>query len=115
MRFGIGMLMAYFLDEDFDEKYLTWVANAKLKNGKKALKKELVTTYSVDKNPDEYYVEMMKAWYFATALAKRFKETIPFIKDMKLNPWTHNKTIQKAIESYRISDKLKEMLRKLKV
>ena len=93
IRFGIGMLMSLFLDEDFDEKYLKMVSNIKSK---------------------EYYVNMMIAWYFATALAKQYKKTIPYIEKKILDPWTHNKTINKAIESYRIGNKEKEYLKSLK-
>lgn len=89
-RFGIEMLMNYFLDEDFDEKYLKMVGQVK---------------------SDEYYVNMMKAWYFATALSKHYEETIVYIKEYKLDTWTHNKTIRKGIESFRISSKQKDELR----
>ncbi len=85
--------MSLFLDEDFNEKYLKMVASVKSK---------------------EYYVNMMKAWYFATALAKQYKKTIPYIENNKLDQWTHNKTISKAIESYRMGNKEKEYLRSLK-
>ena len=64
---------------------------------------------------EEYYVNMMIAWYFATALAKQYNAVLPFIEGRRLDPWTHNKTIQKAVESYRISDEQKEDLRSLKV
>ena len=93
IRFGIGMLMEHYLDEDFNKKYLELVSKIKSK---------------------EYYVNMMIAWYFATALAKQYKDTIIYIENNKLDTWVHNKTIQKAIESYRITDKQKEYLRKLK-
>lgn len=63
---------------------------------------------------EEYYLNMMRAWYFATALAKRYDDIIPFIEDNKLDEWTHNKTIQKAIESYRVDDEHKAYLRGLK-
>lgn len=94
IRFGVEMLMSHFLDEDFNSKYLDLVAKIK---------------------SDEYYVNMMCAWFFATALAKQYDETIPYIEKRKLSTWVHNKTIQKAIESYRISDKQKEYLRSLKI
>ena len=93
VRFGIGMLMRHYLDEDFRDEYLARVAA--LRSG-------------------EYYVNMMTAWYFATALAKRYDETLPYIEQRRLDPWTHNKAIQKAIESGRISDEAKEYLRALK-
>ncbi len=94
VRFAIGMLMSHFLDEDFDEKYLTTVANVK---------------------SDEYYINMMIAWYFATALAKQYESTLPFIENKVLDKWTHNKAIQKAVESYRITDEQKVYLRTLKI
>ena len=94
IRFGIGMLMQYFLDEDFKKEYLDLVSKTKSK---------------------EYYVNMMIAWFFATALAKQYKETIPYIENNVLEKWTHNKTIQKAIESYRITEEQKEYLRSLKI
>ena len=93
IRFGIGMLMKYYLDDNFKPEYLKWVS-------------------SITSN--EYYVNMMIAWYFATALAKQYDEVIPYIKDNKLSIWVHNRTIQKAIESYRITDIQKEYLRSLK-
>ncbi len=94
IRFGVGMLMEHYLDEDFDPKYPAMVA--KLKS-------------------DEYYVNMMIAWYFATALAKQYDAVIPYIGEHKLDKWTHNKTIQKAVESYRITDEQKMYLRSLKI
>ena len=94
VRFGIGMLMQHFLDEDFDPAYPELVAGV---------------------HSEEYYVNMMIAWYFATALAKQYDAVLPFIEGRRLDPWTHNKTIQKAVESYRISDEQKEYLRSLKV
>ena len=94
VRFGIGMLMQHFLDEDFAPAYPELVAGV---------------------HSEEYYVNMMIAWYFATALAKQYDAVRPFIEGRRLDPWTHNKTIQKAVESYRISDEQKEYLRSLKV
>jgi hypothetical protein len=94
VRFGIGMLMQHFLDEDFDLSYPEMVAGIR---------------------SDEYYINMMIAWYFATALAKQYDQILPFIKKQKLDNWTHNKTIQKAIESYRITDAQKTYLKTLKV
>ena len=82
IRFGIGMLMQHFLNEDFDVKYAERVAGIR---------------------SDEYYVNMMTAWYFATALAKQYDAVLPFIENRKMDVWTHNKAIQKAVESYRIT------------
>ena len=93
IRFGIGMLMQYYLDKNFKLEYLDLVAQVK---------------------SDEYYVNMMIAWFFATALAKQYDATIPYIKDNKLDIWIHNKTIQKATESLRITPEQKEYLRSLK-
>ena len=94
VRFGIEMLMSWFLDEDFEPMFLRWVA---------AVRRE------------DYYVKMMVAWYFATALAKQYDATIPYIQEHKLEPWAHNKAIQKAIESYRITPEQKAYLKTLKV
>lgn len=94
VRFGIGMLMAHFLDADFDPRYPEWVA---------ALRSE------------EYYVNMMRAWYFATALAKQYVAVLPYLEQRRLDLWTHNKTIQKAVESYRIADEQKAYLRTLRI
>lgn len=94
IRFGIGMLMEHFLDEDYDPAYPEMVACIR---------------------SDEYYVNMMIAWYFATALAKQYDSILPFIENRRLDPWTHNKTIQKARESYRISPEQKEYLKALKI
>ena len=94
VRFGVGMLMEHFLDDDFDPVYLETVA---------AIRSE------------EYYVHMMVAWYFATALAKQYESALPFLERQRLDPWTHNKTIQKAVESYRITPEQKAFLRGLKV
>ena len=94
VRFGIKMLMDHFLDDDFDLKYP--IAVAKIRS-------------------DEYYIKMMQAWYFATALAKQYDAVIHFIEEEKLDVWTHNKTIQKSIESYRINDEQKLYLRTLKI
>ncbi len=92
-RFAIGMLMEHFLDEDFKTSYLTKVAKIR---------------------SSEYYLNMMIAWYFATALVKQYDATLPFIEKQKLDKWTHNKTIQKAVESYRITPEQKEYLKTLK-
>ena len=64
---------------------------------------------------DEYYIRMMQAWFFATALAKQWDATLPYIEQHRLHPWTHNKAIQKAVESYRITDEQKEILRVLRI
>lgn len=93
VRFGIGMLMQHFLDEDFDVKYPEMVV--KLRS-------------------DEYYINMMIAWYFATALAKQYDTVIPFIEEKRLDKWTHNKAIQKSVESYRITPQQKEYLKTFK-
>lgn len=92
VRFGIGMLMRHFLDEGFEPEFLDMVA---------AIRR------------DEYYIRMMQAWYFATALAKQYSATVPYIEQCRLPQWTHNKTIQKAVESYRISDEQKAYLKTL--
>lgn len=93
IRFGVGMLMTHFLDDRFELIYAEEVAKIR---------------------SDEYYVNMMIAWYFATALAKQFDRVLPFIEQNRLEVWTHNKTIQKAIESDRITPEQKEYLRTLK-
>lgn len=93
LRFGIGMLMEHFLDEDFDIIYPETVSNIR---------------------SDEYYVNMMIAWFFATTLAKQWDDSIVYLENNKLDKWSHNKTIQKACESYRIKDEQKIYLRKLK-
>ncbi|MBR4329265.1 MAG: DNA alkylation repair protein, partial [Candidatus Riflebacteria bacterium] len=94
VRFGIGMLMQHFLDEDFDIKFPKMIA--KIRSA-------------------EYYINMMIAWYFATALAKQYDSIIPFIENKKLDKWTHNRSIQKAVESYRITPEQKEYLKSLKI
>lgn len=106
VRFAIEMLMSHFLDKDFNKKYLEIVSKLKFKSKYKNVDVKL--------DPDKYYVEMMIAWYFATALAKQYKETLPYIKNNKLIPWTHNKAIQKAVESFRVSDSHKVELKKMK-
>lgn len=93
-RFGLEMLMSFYLDADFRPEYLEIVAAAR---------------------SEEYYVKMMVAWFFATALAKQWESTIPYLEKHVLAPWTHNKTIQKARESYRITPDQKEYLNTLKV
>ena len=94
LRFGVGMLMQHYLDGAFQSAYLARVA---------ALRS------------DEYYVNMMLAWYFATALAKQYDAALPFLEQRRLDVWTHNKAIQKAIESYRVTPEHKEYLRTLKI
>lgn len=93
IRFGIRMLMAHFLDKDFDAAYPQMVAGLR---------------------SEEYYVNMMIAWYFATALAKQYDAVLPFLENRALDLWTHNKTIQKAVESYRITEEHKTYLKTLK-
>ena len=93
VRFAMGMLMSLYLDEAFRPGYAAWVAGVK---------------------SEEYYVNMMAAWYFATALAKRWDDVFPYLTDHRLPVWTHNKAIQKAIESRRISPEQKQILRSLK-
>ena len=94
VRFGIGMLMQHFLDEDFDPAYADLAAGI---------------------HSEEYYINMMIAWYFATALAKQYDTILPYIEEHRLEPWVHNKTIQKAIESSRVSPEQKNYLRTLKI
>jgi len=94
VRFAVEMLMCYYLDDDFAGRYPTMVAGVQ---------------------SDEYYVNMMLAWYFATALAKQWDEIIPYITDHRLAPWVHNKTIQKAIESCRITAEQKDCLRGFRI
>ena len=94
IRFGIGMLMEHFLDEAFDITYPEMAAQIR---------------------SEEYYVNMMIAWYFATALAKQYDAVLPFIEEKRLDTWTHNKAIQKSVESYRITPEQKEYLKSLKI
>ena len=94
IRFGIGMLMRHYLDEEFKPEYPEKVA---------AIRSE------------EYYVNMMRAWYFATALAKQYEKVLPFLEERRMDVWTHNKTIQKAIESCRITPEQKAYLRTLRI
>ena len=93
-RFGMRILMNEYLGEDFKPEYPGWVA---------------------DKEGDDYYLMMMKAWYFATALAKRYEDVISFIEERRLDDTSHNKAIQKALESYRVTDEHKAYLKTLKV
>lgn len=94
VRFAIGELMRFYLGDKFKPLYANMVVNI---------------------NSNEYYINMMRAWYFATALAKNYEEILPYIENKNLDKWTHNKTIQKALESYRIDNTQKEYLRKLKI
>ncbi len=94
IRFGIEMAMSHFLDEDFDGEYSEKISKIR---------------------SDEYYVNMMIAWYFATALAKQWDDTVKYIENNRLDKWVHNKTIQKAVESYRITDEQKAYLRSMKI
>lgn len=94
IRFGIEMLMSHYLDDDFKAEYLDIPARIR---------------------SDEYYVNMMTAWFFATALTKQWDSAIQYIENVRLDKWTHNKTIQKAVESYRITDEQKSYLRTLKI
>lgn len=94
VRFGIGMLMSFYLDDAFKPEYPELVAAVR---------------------SEEYYVNMMIAWYFATALAKQYTAVVPYLEQNRLEKWTHNKTIQKAIESYRITEEQKAYLRGLKI
>ncbi len=93
VRYAINLLMSFYLDDNFDIQYHKMVANVK---------------------SEEYYINMMRAWYFATALAKRYDETVSFIEERMLDKWTHNKAIQKARESLRIPKVQKEYLKTLK-
>jgi len=94
IRFAVGMLMEHFLGEDFDLSYPETVAGIR---------------------SDEYYVNMMIAWYFATALAKQYDAVVPFIENRRLAVWTHNKAIQKAVESYRITPEQKTYLKTFRI
>ncbi|MEE3493020.1 DNA alkylation repair protein [Ruminococcus sp.] len=94
VRFGILCLMNYFLNERFATRYPDMVAAV---------------------HSEEYYVRMMQAWYFATALAKQYDAVLPYLTGRRLEPWVHNKTIQKAVESYRITTEQKAYLRTLKI
>lgn len=94
IRFGIEMLMKFYLDERFDKKYLYAVSSVR---------------------NDDYYVKMMIAWYFATALAKHYDAAVEILINKRLPVWEHNKAIQKAVESYRITKEQKEFLKSLKI
>ena len=94
VRFAIGMLMQHYLDERFNPKYADMVAAVRT---------------------EEYYINMMIAWYFATALAKQYASILPYLEEKKLDDWTHNKAIQKSVESNRITMEQKAYLKTLKV
>ena len=94
VRFAIGMLMEHFLNEDVDVAYMEMVAGIR---------------------SEEYYINLMIAWYFATALAKQYDMALPYIENQRLDIWTHNKAIQKAVESYRMTDEQKAYLKSLKI
>lgn len=94
VRYAVGMLMTFYLEESFNADHLKMVVQ--IKN-------------------NDYYVNMMRAWYFATALAKQWNETIKILEEKRMDPWTHNKTIQKSVESFRITDDQKKYLKKLKI
>lgn len=94
VRFGMKMLMSFYLDDAFTEDLPEKVAAA---------------------NTDAFYVKMMTAWYFATALAKQYEAAVPYLEEKRLDKWTHNKTIQKAVESYRVTDAHKKYLRTLRI
>ena len=94
MRFAMNMLMRYYLEEAFRPEYLEWVAGV---------------------HSGEYYLNMMRAWYFATALAKQPQAALPWLTEKRLDVWTHNKTIQKAVESYRVPVEMKQRLRALRI
>lgn len=93
VRFGVGCLMEFFLDEHFSPEYIELVSEIR---------------------SDEYYVNMMIAWYFATALAKQYETAVGYIERRSLDPWVHRKTVQKAIESSRVTDSHKQYLRTLR-
>lgn len=94
VRFGVNMLMKYYLDEAFSPEYPELVASIR---------------------SEEYYIKMVVAWYFATALAKQYDAVLPYLTEKRLDVWTHNKTIQKAVESYRITPEQKAYLKQLKM
>lgn len=94
VRFALGMLMSFYLDDNFTDEYAKLAASVR---------------------SEEYYISMMQAWYFATALAKHYDEILPYIENICFDDMTHNRTIQKAVESYRITDEQKAYLKTLKV
>lgn len=94
VRYGVGLLMSNYLDEFFLPEQVEWIAAI---------------------SSEEYYINMMCAWYFATALAKQYHAALPYLTEYRLKPWVHNKAIQKAIESKRIPDEIKQQLRQIKI
>ncbi len=94
VRFAVGMLMQHFLGEGFRTEYADRVAQIR---------------------SEEYYINMMRAWYFATALAKNYDTVLPYIEEKQLDKWTHNKAIQKSVESCRITDEQKSFLKSLRI
>ena len=119
VRFGVNMLMNFFLDERFDKKFLKWVAaiDENLFDDDStgaAQSQKQAASVNAARPTDRYYVQMVIAWYMATALAKQWDAAFPYIKGRKLSPWIHAKSIQKACESYRITQEQKEILRGLK-
>lgn len=94
VRFAIGCLMKYYLEENFQIEYVDMAAKVQ---------------------SEEYYIQMMQAWYFATGLAKQYDAILPYLSEQKLSPWVHNKTIQKAVESNRITSEQKAYLKTLKI
>lgn len=94
IRFAMEMLMCHYLDDDFDSEYPAIVASV---------------------THEDYYVRMMVAWYFATALAKQYDAVLPYITECRLDKWTHNKAIQKAVESYRITLEQKDFLKQYRI
>ena len=114
VRFGVNMLMNFFLDDRFDKKLLELVAAIDENKFDDSNTGAASASINAARPTDRYYVQMVIAWYFATALAKQWEATFPYIKGRKLSPWIHAKTIQKASESYRITDAQKKTLRSLK-
>ena len=114
VRFGVNMLMNYFLDERFSKEHLKLVAAIDENLFDDDSTGAAQTSVNAARPTDRYYVQMEIAWYFATALAKQWDAAFPYIKGRKFSAWTHAKTIQKACESYRITDEQKKTLRGLK-
>ena len=94
VRYAMGMLMRHYLGDAFRPEYLAWAAEVR---------------------SEEYYINMMRAWFFATALAKQPDAALPWLTEQRLDVWTHNKTIQKAVESFRIPPERKQQLRRLRI
>lgn len=94
VRFGLRMLMCFYLEKEFASE---------------------INALAASVCSEEYYVNMMQAWYFATALAKQYDSTVPFVEEHRLSPWVHNKTIQKAVESFRITAEQKAHLKTLRL